>query len=105
MLSMLENGTKKIFVISSASKELRDKVLTLIDNTKTLLDKYDLHRGWFGTGTLLKSVTITPGHPLEVIGKGMNEGNSWFTFSGYMDYLVQNELGYMAGKGESSGCG
>jgi hypothetical protein len=88
----LENGTKKIFVISSERKELRDEVLALIDKTKALLEKYDLHRGWFGTGTLLKSVTCAPGHPLEVIGKGMNEGNTWFTFSGYMDYLAQNEI-------------
>jgi hypothetical protein len=88
----LENGSKKIYVISSASKEQREKTLALIENTKSLLAKYDLHRGWFGTGTLLKSVTCTPGHPLEVIGKGMNEGNTWFTFDGYMDFLAQNEL-------------
>jgi hypothetical protein len=88
----LENGTRKIFVISSKSKDLRDKVLAQIDNTKNLLTKFDLRRGWFGTETLLKSVTCTPGHPLEVIGKGMNEGNTWFTFSGYMDFLAQKEL-------------
>jgi hypothetical protein len=88
----LENGNRKIFVIVSKSKVLRDKVTELIDNTKSLLAKYDLRRGWFGTETLLKSVTITPGHPLQVIGKGMNEGNSWFTFSGYMDFLMQKEL-------------
>jgi hypothetical protein len=86
------NGTSTIFVISSKSKELRDKVTELINSTKTLLDKYDLHRGWFGTSTLLKSVTCTPGHPLEVIAEGMKEGNSWFTFSGYMDFLAQQEL-------------
>ncbi len=88
----LENGSKKIFVIASSSKELRDKVFGLIDNTKSLLEKYDLKRGWFGTETLLKSVTCTAGHPLEVIGKGMSEGNSWFTFSGYMDFLTQKEM-------------
>jgi len=88
----LENGTKKIYVISSKSKELRDRVSELIDSTKTLLGKYDLRRGWFGAETLLKSVTCTAGHPLEVIGKGMNEGNTWFTFSGYMDFLTQKEL-------------
>jgi hypothetical protein len=88
----LENGTKKIYVILSKSKELRNKVVELIDNTKGLLGKYDLRRGWFGAETLLKSVTCTPGHPLEVIGKGMNEGNTWFTFSGYMDFLAQQEL-------------
>jgi 5S rRNA maturation endonuclease (ribonuclease M5) len=45
----LENGTKKIYVISSKSKELRDRVSELIDSTKTLLGKYDLRRGWFGS--------------------------------------------------------
>ncbi len=88
----LENGTKKLYVISSTDKELRTKVLELINSTKDILSKYDLHRGWFGAESLLKSVTITPGHPLEVIGKGMDEGNTWFTFSGYMDFLAQKEL-------------
>jgi hypothetical protein len=88
----VENGAKKIFVIASKNGELRKKVLDLVVNTKDLLAKYDMNRGWFGTETLLKSVTCTPGHPLEVIGKGMNEGNTWFTFSGYMDFLAQKEL-------------
>jgi hypothetical protein len=88
----LGNGSKKIYVISSKSRELRSKLVEIIDNTKNLLNRYDLRRGWFGAETLLKSVTCTAGHPLEVIGKGMNEGNSWFTFSGYMDFLAQKEL-------------
>jgi hypothetical protein len=88
----LENSKKKIYVISSKNKDLRDKVLELIDNTKDLLGKYDLHRGWFGAETLLKSVTCTAGHPLEVIGKGMNEGNTWFVFNGYMDFLAKKEI-------------
>ncbi len=88
----LENGKNKIFVISSKNGELRISLAELISNTKRILDTYDLHRGWFGAETLLKSVTCTAGHPLEVIGKGMNEGNTWFTFSGYMDFLAQKEL-------------
>jgi hypothetical protein len=88
----LENGARKVFVIASKSKVLRNQVTAIIDNTKILLGKYDLRRGWFGAETLLKSVTCTAGHPLEVIGIGMNEGNSWFTFSGYMDFLTQKEL-------------
>ena len=88
----LENGNRRIFVVASHSKALRDKVTELLNNTKSLLDRYDLRRGWFGAETLLKSVTCTAGHPLEVIGKGMNEGNSWFTFNGYMDFLMQKEL-------------
>ena len=88
----LEKGARKIFVVSSTSKELRISVSKLIENSKDLLARFDLHRGWFGTGSLLKSVTITPGHPLEIIGKGMNEGNTWFTFSGYMDFLAKKEI-------------
>ncbi len=88
----LENGPKKIFVVLSQDKALRDKLSELIKGTKNILETYDLHRGWFGVETLLKSVTCTAGHPLEVIGKGMNEGNTWFTFSGYMDFLAQKEL-------------
>ena len=91
-LFYIEKAGRKIFIISSKSKDQRTKALQLIDDAKNLLGKYDLSRGWFGTETLLKSVTCTPGHPLEVIGKGMNEGNTWFTFSGYMDFLAQKEL-------------
>ncbi len=88
----LENGPKKIYVISSTSRELRTMLQDIINATKDLLNRYDLHRGWFGAETLLKSVTCAAGHPLEVIGKGMNEGNTWFTFSGYMDFLAQKEI-------------
>jgi len=49
----IENGSKRIYVISSKSKDLRDKTLSLIENTKRILGSYDLHRGWFGTETLL----------------------------------------------------
>ena len=88
----LENGERRIYVIASERKELRDNTLAILENTRQLLSKYDLHRGWFGAESLLKSVTCTAGHPLEIIGKGMNEGNTWFTFSGYMDFLAQKEL-------------
>ncbi|HBE39682.1 MAG TPA: hypothetical protein DDW27_00445, partial [Bacteroidales bacterium] len=64
----------------------------LLENTKKVVSSYDMHKGWFGTETLLKSVTCTPGHPLEIIGLGMNEGNSWFVFNGYMDFLMKDEL-------------
>ncbi len=88
----LENGKNKIFVISSTNSEVRNILADLISKTRTILEKYDMHRGWFGTETLLKSVTCMAGHPLEVIGRGMNEGNTWFTFSGYMDFLAQQEI-------------
>ncbi len=88
----LVNGERQIFVISSNSSQQADKLIKLIDQTRELLAEYRLEKGWFGAATLFKSVTCTPGHPLEVIGKGMNEGNSWFIFDGYMDFLAKNEL-------------
>lgn len=89
---MLESGKKKIFVISSTDRASASRVKELLENTKNVISSYDMHKGWFATETLLKSVTCTPGHPLEIIGKGMNEGNSWFVFAGYMDFLMQKEL-------------
>ena len=89
---ILENGDHKLFVVSAADGKTRQEFKRYIDNTIGLLGKFDLHKGWFGAETLLKSVTCTDGHPLEVIGRGMNEGNSWFVFSGYMDFLAKNEL-------------
>ncbi|MCG8310167.1 MAG: hypothetical protein MI975_22405 [Cytophagales bacterium] len=88
----LENNGRKIFVVSSPDKEAGDKLRMLISDTKEITEKYDLHKGWFGAETLLKSVTCTEGHPLDVIGRGMNEGNTWFVFSGYMDFLAKDEL-------------
>jgi hypothetical protein len=88
---MLENGSRKLFVISSTDKSSRDKVKDLLDNVRSVISGYEMHKGWFGVETLLKSVTITPGHPLEIIGKGMNEGNTWFVFSGYMEFLAKGE--------------
>ncbi len=89
---MLENGSRRIFVVSSVDKQLTVKLEGLLKSTAGLLENYDLRRGWFGAQTLLKSVTNTPGHPLEVIGKGMNEGNSWFVFDGYMEFLSKQEI-------------
>jgi len=88
----LERDQTKLFVVSSKNKTIRDKFKTQIENTKKIVQKYDFHKGWFGAYTLLNSVTITKGHPLEVIGSGMNEGNSWFVFDGYMDYMSKEEI-------------
>jgi hypothetical protein len=88
----LENGDRKLFVVSSSDEKVRNQLKQQIENTSQILEKYNLHKGWFGAQTLLKSVTCTKGHPLDVIGTGMNEGNSWFVFSGYMDFLAKDEL-------------
>lgn len=88
----VQKNEQKIFIIESTSKAALHRLRELINNTKEVVQQYDLHKGWFGAQTLLKSVTCTPGHPLEVIGKGMNEGNDWFVFDGYMDFLMKDEL-------------
>ena len=88
----LQKGDKNLFVVSSTDDSTREKFKQLLAGTENMIQNYDLHKGWFGAYSLLKSVTITPGHPLEIIGKGMNEGNTWFVFDGYMDFLAQDEL-------------
>jgi hypothetical protein len=95
---VLEKGDRRLFVALAESKEDRDRLRQLIAGVREILGKYDLHRGWFGTGTLLHSVTCHPGHPLEVIAAGLGQGNDWFTFSGYMDYLLQSQLAEWLGK-------
>ncbi len=94
----LEKGDRKLFVVLADSAEDRNRFRELVSGVRDVLDKYDLHRGWFGTGTLLHSVTCQPGHPLEVIARGLEQGNDWFTFSGYMDYLLQAQLPEWLGK-------
>ena len=88
----LINGDNIIFVISSSSKKQIKHLQSLIEETRSILDTYKLHKGWFGASTLLKSVTCTPGHPVELMGHGMNEGNSWFIFDGYMEFMAKKEL-------------
>jgi len=88
----LVNENRYLFVIASSSQKQTERLKLLINNTKNILEKYRLHKGWFGAATLLKSVTCAPGHPMELIGMGMNEGNSWFIFDGYMDFLAKEEI-------------
>lgn len=88
----LVNGNQKLFVVSSPSTKQINSLLEKIEDTKNIMAEYNLHKGWFGAATLLKSVTCAPGYPLELIGKGMNEGNSWFIFDGYMDFMAKNEI-------------
>jgi hypothetical protein len=88
----LRSGERRLFAVVTDCADCRRRVQELFAGLRDTVDRFDLHRGWFGTGTLLHSVTCFPGHPLEVIGQGLGQGNDWFTFSGYMDYLMQKEL-------------
>ena len=89
---ILKSGKKTLYVALGANREQLDHLKDIIDDTERVLKTYELKRGWFGAETLVKSVTCTPGNPLDVIGQGMNEGNSWFVFSGYMDFLAKDEI-------------
>ena len=88
---MLKSGKKTLYVAVGKREEL-NQLKTILSDTERVLKGYDLKRGWFGVETLFKSVTCTPGNPLDVIGQGMNEGNSWFVFNGYMDFLAKDEI-------------
>lgn len=88
----LENGKTKLFVVSSNDESTLKKVKSQIENTIDIVGKYDFHKGWFGAYTLVNSVTCTPGHFIEVMGKGMNEGCSWFVFDGYMDFMSKDKI-------------
>lgn len=89
---VLSDGTRRLFVIIADRPADRRRFDELLTGLRELVDRTDIHRGWFGTGTLLHSVTCHPGHPLEVIGQGLSQGNDWFTFSGYMDYMMREQL-------------
>jgi hypothetical protein len=89
---VLADGQRKLFAVVAEDARDRRRLKELWTGLREVLAGHDLRRGWFGTGTLLHSVTCHPGHPLEVIGRGLAQGNNWFTFSGYMDYLMRDQL-------------
>ncbi len=88
----LADGERRLLAVLAEDPADRRRFRDLLAGLRDVVDRYDFHRGWFGTGTLLHSVTCHPGHPLEVIGQGLAQGNDWFTFAGYMDYLMRDQL-------------
>ena len=94
----LADGDRSLLAVLADDAGDRQRFRTLLAGVRDIVARYDFHRGWFGTGTLLHSVTCHPGHPLEVIGRGLSQGNDWFTFSGYMDYLMLKQLPEWLGK-------
>jgi len=89
---VLADGDRRLLAVVSGNAGDRRRFQDLLAGVRDVIGRWDLHRGWFGTGTLLHSVTCHPGHPLEVVGRGLSQGNDWFTFSGYMDYLMREQL-------------
>ncbi len=97
---ILKRGKRCLYTVVGASQEQLILFRTLLDDTFKLVSEYDLKRGWFGAQTLIKSVTCTPGTPIDVIGRGLNEGNSWFVFDGYMEFLARDEIDNWASESE-----
>ncbi len=91
-LFSVEKDGHTLYAVSSADADTRQAVKELIESTLGLVERYDFHKGWFGAKTLQNSVTCTKGHPLEVIGTGLNEGSTWFVFDGYMDFMLKEDL-------------
>lgn len=88
---ILKNGRKTIYVALGEQEQL-NQFKDILSGTERILKEYDLKRGWFGVQTNIQSVTCTPGNPIDIIGKGMNEGNSWFVFSGGYEYLSKDKI-------------
>ncbi|MBQ9888912.1 MAG: hypothetical protein IJM41_06690 [Bacteroidales bacterium] len=88
---VLKHGKKVLNVVLGDAESLKSFKGILTDALE-VVGKYDMKKGWFGAETLIQSVTCTPGDPVDVMGLGMNEGNSWFIFSGYCDFLMRDKL-------------
>jgi hypothetical protein len=91
-LFTIEKDGHTLYAVSSADADTRQSVKAFIESALALVHTYDFHKGWFGARTLQNSVTCTKGHPLEVIGTGLNEGSTWFVFDGYMDFMLKDDL-------------
>ena len=78
---MLKNRKKTLFAVIGCRDD-RETFKEALGYAEKVTGEYEMKRGWFGTGTNIQSVTCTPGTPVDVMGAGMNEGNSWFVFSG-----------------------
>lgn len=89
---VLRNRKRTLFAVVGTSQDKLTRFRSLLENTMEVISDYDMKRGWFGAQTLIKSVTCTPGTPVDVMGIGLNEGNSWFVFDGYMEFLAQKEI-------------
>lgn len=89
---VLRNRKRTLFAVVGTSQDKLTRFRSLLENTVRVMSDYEMKRGWFGAQTLIKSVTCTPGTPVDVMGVGLNEGNSWFVFDGYMEFLAKKEI-------------
>lgn len=88
---ILSSRRKDLYVVIGNDADI-ERFRMLLDNALQVARGYDMKRGWFGTATNIQSVTCTPGTPIDVMGRGMNEGNSWFVFSGSYEVHSGNKI-------------
>ncbi|MEN8228241.1 MAG: hypothetical protein ABFS38_08815 [Bacteroidota bacterium] len=89
---MLKNGNKTIFTVISSKKDEIKTFQKQLKNVEEIVSKYDFHKGWMGLSTKYRVIDTDFGHPLDYIGKALNEGNSWVVFSGYDDFFMKNDF-------------
>ncbi|MBR4756285.1 MAG: hypothetical protein IK076_05020, partial [Bacteroidales bacterium] len=89
---VLSKGGHRLFAVLGENDDLK-AFKDILDSAIKVVREYDLKRGWFGTETNIRSVTCLPGNPIDIMGIGVNEGNSWFVFSGLYEFLLGNSLG------------
>lgn len=88
---ILRNGKKTLYVVLGKQEQL-DKFKTIIVDSEHVLKEYDLKRGWFSVETSTQTVSCSPGDPIDLIGRGMNEGNSWFVFNGGYEFYAKDRI-------------
>ena len=88
---VLSKGGRKLYAVLGESADL-EAFREILDGALEVATDYDLKRGWFGAETNIRSVTCQPGNPLDIMGIGVNEGNSWFVFSGLYEFLLGDNL-------------
>lgn len=88
---VLAKGRQTLMAAVGAQSDLY-KFKALIENAISIVNQYDLKRGWFGVRTDIRTVSASGGTPIEVMAAGMNEGNSWFVFAGEYERFIKGEL-------------
>ena len=97
---VLTKGGKRLCAALGSEREL-ELFKNLVQDTQSLVDKYDFKRGWFGARSDIMTVSCNPGTPIETMAAGMNEGNSWFIFNGEYERFAKEDLERWVGESGS----
>ncbi|MBP5504941.1 MAG: hypothetical protein J6X89_02430 [Bacteroidales bacterium] len=95
-----KKGGKSIYAAVGKPEDL-SSLKELLAQTQDLVNKYDMKRGWFGVHTDVRTVSCSAMTPIESMALGMNEGNSWFVFSGEYERFIKPELERWISESES----